>query len=127
MSSHRQELLKDLAREDHYLREEAHQSVENGMAALVNSKRLLQKISVNEQEGQELGTTIAELMLAGNALRMSLQTLKAHHQRSETPWIDHDGGIHLILRNSMEFETKVNQILGLIREAMQERRKIERR
>lgn len=127
MASQRESLLKELSQEDHYLREEAYLSVQNGMDELVRSKRLLQKISLNEQEQEDLGVAIADLMIAGNALRMALQTIRAHHQRSETPWVDQDGGIHLILRNSMEFESNVKGILALVREAMQERRKNQRR
>ena len=127
MGIQRKELLKDLAQEGQYLREDASQSVQSGMNDLVESKRLLQKTQVNEQEKEMLGTTIAELMVAGNALRMSLQTLQAHHQRSETPWTDLEGGIHLVLRNSMEFETNVKEVLRLVRDAMQERRRADRR
>lgn len=127
MNDTRKTLLKELSQEDHYLREEAHLRVQNGMDALVNSKRLLQRIDLDDHEKESLGVAMAELMLAGNAMRMALQTLKSHHQRSETPWIDHDGGIHLVLRNSMEFESKVNSILEDIRGVMRERRKNSRR
>lgn len=127
MSTTHEALLKELAQEDFYLREEAAQRVDNGMELLVSSKRLLQKIDLSEQEAEDLRDTIIDLVVAGNALRTAIQTLKIHHQRAEAPWIDQDGGIHMILRNGIEFEGKVERILTLIREAMQERRKQKRR
>lgn len=127
MSRSHHALLKDLYQEDHYLREEALRSVQNGMDQLVNSKRLLQKVSVNEQEREDLGIATAELMIAGNALRAALETLRSHHLRNEAPWVGPDGGIQLILRNSLEFEENVNNFLRLIREVMQIRRESARR
>lgn len=127
MQSEHESLLRDLTGESLYLRQEAMQSVQNGMDELVASKRLLQKITLNEQELENTGIAVAELLIAGNALRMALETIQAHHQRIETPWVDEDGGIHLILRNSIEFEKNVEAFISLIHEAMQERRKNERR
>lgn len=127
MSTEHEALLKELAQEDFNLREDAERSIDNGMRLLVDSKRVLQKISLSEQEAEDLAITVSDLMIAGNALRTAIQILKIHHQRSENPWIDHDGGIHMILRNGLEFEGKVEGVLGLVREAMQERRKQQRR
>lgn len=118
-----EELLKELAQDDFHLREQAEASIKNGMQKLVDTRRMLQKISVNEEEKVELGLTIYDLMVAGNALRTSLQAIKTHHQRAETPWIDNDGGINLVFRNSMEFENNVDTVLGLIQDEMKKRRR----
>lgn len=124
--SHRA-LLKDLYEEDFHLREQAMKSVQNGMDELVGAKRIFQKISLNEQEQEDLGVAVAELLIAGNALRAALDVLRAHHLRNETPWVGPDGGIQLMLSNSVEFEANVMKFTSIVREVMQTRRDSQRR
>lgn len=114
----RSDLLMELSRDDELLRREAASIVERGIDELLSCKRLVQRLSLTEEQEAQLYTSLIRLNNAGIALRVMLQVQKQHHQRMEEPWADIEGSNGKLQSAALEYESDINEFAGLLREAV---------
>lgn len=114
----RQELLMELSREDDLLRRQASRAVERGYDELLGCKRLVQRLTLTEEEEAQLYTSLIKLNNAGIALRVMLQIQVKHEQRLENAWADVEGSNGKLQSAALEYESDVNNFLMLLREAV---------
>lgn len=114
----RQELLMELSREDDLLRRQAARTVERGFEELISCKRLVQRLTLNEEEEAQLYTSLIKLNNAGIALRVMLQAQAKHEQRLENAWADVEGSNGKLQSAALEYEADVNSYVSLLREAV---------
>lgn len=114
----RADLLIELSRDDDLLRRQAATTVESGLDELLSCKRLVQRLTLSEDEEADLYASLIKLNNAGIALRVMLQVQKQHHQRIEEPWADVEGSNGKLQSAALEYEADVQQFTALLREAV---------
>jgi hypothetical protein len=120
------ELLLMLSKENEQLRNQAAKSVEEGMAEILSVKRIFQKLSLPQDELESIAMACMNMMNAGIALRVMLQTHKRHHQRQESPWIDAENSTGHLLRTALNFENDAQTFASELRLALKETRTLQK-